>query len=199
MNKQRETRSIKRAIRRTTIVAVLLLVISMGIAGVTTLVERFSTGEAEAMSKIDMVIVEDHFAEVAEYRRQLLQDDIMLLARTIHSEARGESYEGKLAVATVIVNRMEHSNRRLFGGPTMEGVVYKANQFDGVKTKSFNDTPGEESVKAAEEVLLNGYRSFDSDVVFFYNPITSTDRTFIRSVDPLFQLGRHVFARQARR
>ncbi|RYD04740.1 hypothetical protein N752_12500 [Desulforamulus aquiferis] len=39
-------------------------------------------------------------------RGDVSREDIKLLARLIHAEARGESYEGKVAVGAVIINRL---------------------------------------------------------------------------------------------
>lgn len=47
--------------------------------------------------------------------------DIQLLARAINGEARGEPYEGQVAVGAVILNRVKHSS---FPN-TISGVVYQ--------------------------------------------------------------------------
>ncbi len=53
-------------------------------------------------------------------------DDLITAARTVYGEARGESWEGKLAVACVIVNRLRlgqasQGRARQFGA-TLGGV-----------------------------------------------------------------------------
>ena len=53
------------------------------------------------------------------------EDDVKMLANLIYCEARGESYDGKLAVASVVVNRILSSK---FPN-TMAGVIYQKNQF----------------------------------------------------------------------
>lgn len=53
-------------------------------------------------------------------------NDLEVMARTIYGEARGESYEGKLAVAHVIINRSKLPG---YGGPTIAGVCKKPWQF----------------------------------------------------------------------
>lgn len=47
--------------------------------------------------------------------------DIQLLARAINGEARGESYEGQVAVGAVILNRIKHSS---FPN-SISGVIYQ--------------------------------------------------------------------------
>ena len=53
------------------------------------------------------------------------EEDITLLANLIYCEARGESYEGKLAVASVVINRILSSKYP----DTMAGVIYQKSQF----------------------------------------------------------------------
>lgn len=51
--------------------------------------------------------------------------DVTLLANLIYCEARGESYDGKLAVGSVVVNRILSSKFP----DTMAGVIYQSGQF----------------------------------------------------------------------
>lgn len=53
------------------------------------------------------------------------EEDVTMLANLIYCEARGESYDGKLAVASVVINRVLSSK---FPN-TMAGVIYQKNQF----------------------------------------------------------------------
>lgn len=129
------------------------------------------------------------------YNNKYTMDDVYLLAQLIYSEARGEELYGKLAVATVVLNRVEHAPAWMSQGKrTLEGVVFCPGQFDGVKTKAFYEQFDEESLKAARMVLLEGYRSFRSSVLYFYNPKISTDKKFIDSIKPVIKIGNHVFA-----
>ncbi|MDR2520188.1 MAG: peptidoglycan-binding protein, partial [Eubacteriaceae bacterium] len=52
--------------------------------------------------------------------------DVMMLARCINGEARGEPYEGQVAVGAVILNRVDHPE---FPN-SISGVVYQAGAFD---------------------------------------------------------------------
>lgn len=55
----------------------------------------------------------------------ITEEDIVMLANLIYCEARGESYEGKLAVASVVINRILSSKYP----DTMAGVIYQKSQF----------------------------------------------------------------------
>lgn len=57
-------------------------------------------------------------------------DPTTCLAATIAYEARGESLEGKIAVAQVVLNRVKNPNRPR----TICGVVKEPNQFSWVKS-----------------------------------------------------------------
>lgn len=53
--------------------------------------------------------------------------DVDILARTIYGEARGESKQGQMAVALVIINR--YQSQKWFAGKTIADTCLKARQF----------------------------------------------------------------------
>lgn len=83
----------------------------------------------ELQKKLAEELAMSQAAANAEWRDisqiEFSEDDVTLLANLIYCEARGESYEGKLAVASVVVNRILSSK---FPN-TMAGVIYQKNQF----------------------------------------------------------------------
>ena len=81
-------------------------------------------------------------------------DTTMLLAALIHCEARGEPYEGQLAVGAVVMNRV----RSAAYPNTIHGVIYASGQFTpaikGTLNKVYESGKISEScIKAAEEAL----------------------------------------------
>ncbi|WP_171051693.1 cell wall hydrolase [Alteribacter natronophilus] len=118
-------------------------------------------------------------------------DKVDLLSRLVHSEARGESYEGKVAVAAVVLNRIESSDFP----DTMTEVIYETHgnsyAFEPVMNGTIYNEPGAESVKAARDALNGNDPS--NGALFFFNPDTATsdwvDRLTIDS-----RIGNHVFA-----
>ena len=120
---------------------------------------------------------------------QPIDEDTYQLARIIHAEAKGESYSGKLAVGNVVLNRVSSDQ---FPN-TIEGVIFQSGQFSPVMDGSIYNKPSNDAIKAAKE-LREGKRIFGTDVLFFYNPKTSTsDWIFTR--ETVTQIGNHVFAR----
>ena len=60
--------------------------------------------------------------------------DIQLMARAINGEARGEPYEGQVAVGAVILNRVKSSK---FPN-TVSGVIYQSGAFTAVSDGQIN-------------------------------------------------------------
>ncbi len=79
----------------------------------------------------------------------LTADEKTMLAALVTLEVGSESYECKLAVASLIINRM------LTSDSTLEEVIYAPNQFS-VASKVASTTPSDACVKAVNEVLTTG-------------------------------------------
>ena len=112
--------------------------------------------------------------------------DADLLSRLVSAEAAAESFEGKLAVATVILNRVSNPNYP----KTISGVILDKSwgyQFTPVADGRINLPATSDSIKAAQ-MVLKGYRSFSSNILFFVNPNTATNtyvtknRTFYKTI-----------------
>lgn len=114
-------------------------------------------------------------------------DDVNVLARAIHAEAKGEPYEGKVAVGAVILNRVRHP---AFPN-TIAGVIYQPCAFEPVKNGSINETPDEESYRAAKDAL-NGWDP-TGGAIYFWNPATSSS-PWIWTRKITLRIGKHVFA-----
>lgn len=107
-------------------------------------------------------------------RQETFKRQLECLAMNIYHEARGESYEGKLAVATVTMNRV---NIDKFPS-TVCGVVWQATnkgcQFswtcDGKSDRIRDQGAYSEAIEMAQDVLLNGLRSYKigRDVLFYH-------------------------------
>lgn len=124
-------------------------------------------------------------------RFEISREEIMLLARLIHAEARGESFEGKVAVGAVILNRLASPHFP----KTIHGVVFQRNkrvyQFSPVGDGSINLEPDESAVQAALEAISGEDPS--RGALFFYNPDISADK-WIRTLPVITRIGNHVFA-----
>ncbi len=119
---------------------------------------------------------------------QVSRKDVITLARVVHGEARGEPFEGQVAVAAVILNRTRSGQ---FPN-TIDGVVYQPGAFDAVSDGQVWLRPDEKSIKAAE-LALSGYDPTDN-ALFYWNPAKTTN-AWIWSRPIKTQIGEHVFAK----
>ncbi|MDD5897223.1 MAG: spore cortex-lytic enzyme [Clostridia bacterium] len=115
------------------------------------------------------------------------ESDTYLLGRLVHGEARGEPYVGKVAVASVVLNRVRSSS---FPN-TIAGVIYQAGAFDAVSDGQINLTPDEDSLRAARDAL-NGWDP-TGGCLYYYNPVTSTN-SWIWTRQVRLSIGKHNFA-----
>ena len=118
------------------------------------------------------------------------KSDLQLMARAINGEARGEPYEGQVAVGAVILNRVKDSR---FPN-TIAGVIYQSGAFTAVADGQINVPIDENStvVKAAQDAL-NGWDPTDG-AVYYFNPDTATN-DWIWSRPLIKTIGKHRFCR----
>lgn len=127
---------------------------------------------------------------VAEKPRKGPEDneDAYLLAQIINAEAKGEPYNGKVAVGNVVMNRVNHPDFP----DTVKGVIFQKGQFYPVTNGTIYNKPSEDALKAANEVI-NGKQIVGKQALYFYNPKTSTsDWIFTRTT--ITDIGNHRFA-----
>ncbi|WP_415817832.1 cell wall hydrolase [Mesobacillus thioparans] len=115
-----------------------------------------------------------------------------LLARLVHAEAKGEPYAGKVAVATVVLNRVASSE---FPN-TIKGVIYQKSNgyyaFTPVKNGAINKAADAESKKAVKEALA--FRGQGNGSLFFFNPKTAISK-WVFSREVTVTIGNHRFAK----
>lgn len=116
--------------------------------------------------------------------------DVQLLARAINGEARGEPYEGQVAVGAVILNRVKAPN---FPN-TISGVIYQPGAFTAVSDGQINVALEDEStvVKAARDAL-NGWDP-TGGAIYYFNPNTATNK-WIWSRPYIKTIGKHRFCK----
>lgn len=115
------------------------------------------------------------------------ENEVELLARLIHGEARGEPYVGMVAVGAVVLNRVRSSR---FPN-TIAGVIYQDGAFDAVRDGQINLTPNEQSRRAARDAL-NGWDP-TGGCLYYYNPATATSK-WIWTREVRLSIGDHSFA-----
>jgi len=115
-----------------------------------------------------------------------------LLARLVSAEAKGEPYAGKVAVATVVLNRVDSKD---FPN-TLSGVINEVSNghyaFTPVQNGTIKQVATAESKRAAKEAIA--LKGMSKGSLFFYNPKTSTSK-WITSRQTVVTIGQHVFAK----
>ncbi|WP_186577824.1 spore cortex-lytic enzyme [Aquibacillus kalidii] len=114
------------------------------------------------------------------------QNDIKLMANAVHGEARGESYEGQVAVAAVILNRVESPS---FPN-TVSGVIFEPRAFTAVADGQIWLTPDDSSKRAVLDAI-NGWDP-TGNAIYYFNPHTATS-SWIWSRPQIKQIGKHIF------
>jgi N-acetylmuramoyl-L-alanine amidase len=116
-----------------------------------------------------------------------------LLARLVYAEAKGESYSGKVAVATVVLNRVDsHLFPNSVHGVITEVSVGGHYAFSPVANGAIKLAADSESKRAVQEALI--YRGQGSGSLYFYNPKTAQS-AWIKTRPITIQIGNHVFAK----
>ncbi len=125
------------------------------------------------------------YAQTNSYER-----NVELLARAVNGEARGEVYEGQVAVAAVILNRVDHPS---FPN-TIAGVIYQPGAFTAVSDGQI-DVPisHNSTVYKACQDAMNGWDP-SGGAIYYYNPRTATSK-WIYSRPVITTIGNHIFAK----
>jgi len=114
-------------------------------------------------------------------------NDLYLLAKCVHAEARGEPYTGQVAVAAVILNRVKSPD---FPN-TIAGVVYQPWAFTAVNDGQINLEPNQTAYNAARDALNGWDPTYGS--LYYYNAKTATNK-WIYNKKTVVTIGNHVFA-----
>ena len=112
--------------------------------------------------------------------------DYNLLARVISAEARGEPYNGQVAVGAVIMNRVKHPSFP----DTISSVIYQKGAFDCMYDGQINEPVAESAYRAAQEAMNRSDPS--GGAIYYYNPATATN-SWILSRKIITTIGNHVF------
>ena len=127
--------------------------------------------------------------EKATWEYALSAEELLLLHKIVMAEAEGEPYEGKVAVANVVLNRLRSANFP----DTIKNVIYQKYQFSPVGDGRINRVkPSEESVKAVT-AALHGHKAVSDDTYFFLSLKLAQDLTVHHSRTFSKKIGNHSF------
>ncbi|MEB3100241.1 spore cortex-lytic enzyme [Ferviditalea candida] len=115
-------------------------------------------------------------------------NDVKLLARAVFGEARGEPYIGQVAVAAVILNRVQNPKFP----KTIAGVIFQPGAFTAVSDGQIWLNPDSEAFRAARDAL-NGWDP-SGNALYYFNPNTATSG-WIWSRPQIKRIGDHIFTK----
>jgi N-acetylmuramoyl-L-alanine amidase len=118
----------------------------------------------------------------------LSAQDINLMANAVHGESRGEPYIGQVAVAAVILNRVQSASFP----KTVSGVIFQPGAFTAVADGQIYLTPNETSKKAVKDAI-NGWDP-TGNCIYYFNPVTATSK-WIWGRPQIKQIGKHIFCK----
>jgi N-acetylmuramoyl-L-alanine amidase len=121
-------------------------------------------------------------------RYSVSDQDKRYLAQAVYSEARGESFEGQVAVAAVILNRVNSPD---FPN-TIRDVIFQPLAFTAVQDGQFYLEPNATAWRAVEEALAG--RDPSGGALYYWNPAKATS-SWIWSRPIIKRIGNHVFAK----
>lgn len=124
----------------------------------------------------------------AAQRIALRQGDLDILAHLVQSEAGSEPYVGKVAVAAVVINRIQSGRFP----SSVYGVVFEPDAFEAVSNGWYWNPPSASAYAAVRDAL----RGWDPSggALYYFNP-AKTSNGFIWSRPAITQIGNHIFAR----
>ena len=136
------------------------------------------------------LLIFDIVQKEKSYAASSSTSDVQLMARAINGEARGEPYEGQVAVGAVILNRVKSSQ---FPN-TISGVIYQSGAFTAVADGQINKQIAEgSSVYKAAQDAINGWDP-TGGCIYYFNPATATNK-WIWSRPHVKTIGKHRFCK----
>lgn len=116
------------------------------------------------------------------------ENDIRIMANAVYGESRGEPYEGQVAVAAVILNRVRSPS---FPN-TVSGVIFQPGAFTAVADGQIWLTPNDNAKKAVRDAL--GGWDPSGGCIYYFNPETATSQ-WIWSRPQVKTIGKHIFCK----
>jgi N-acetylmuramoyl-L-alanine amidase len=118
----------------------------------------------------------------------ITNQDIDLMAKVVYKESNAEPYEGKVAVASVILNRLKNNEFP----KSIDGVIMQKYAFSCVVDGRIDASPNKSCYDAVYDAL-NG-KDPTSNALYFYNPQLSSS-SWMNTIKKhnVKPIGKHVF------
>ncbi|MGN7470439.1 cell wall hydrolase [Brevibacillus sp. SAFN-007a] len=148
------------------------------------------TAISHAQKKRDSVQVsrDDRRKVIRHGKVKISERDMELLARLVYAEGRGEPYEGQVAIAAVVLNRVASSQFP----DTVREVIFAPNAFSPVRNGQLSTKTNESARRAVADAVKG--KDPTNGSLYFFNPATATSE-WIWSRPQTVVIGNHRFAR----
>lgn len=120
----------------------------------------------------------------------IADSELELMARVVQAEAGGEPYTGQVAVAAVILNRLDSPQ---FPN-SINGVIYEPYAFEVVSNGMiWSRYPGDTAFQAAKDAVNGNDPTYGA--LYFWNPAMVSGSNWVWTRQQTTQKGNHVFAK----
>lgn len=148
-----------------------------------------ASGQAIIEAPADHLPMQDEQAgsttiEITHKERELLE-------KLVHAEARGEPWDGKIAVANVVFNRVYSD----LYPDTIEEVIFQPGQFPVAYKGTIDSILPDRETRLAVAEALAGKRVVGPDVLFFINEETAKNKWIPANREYATTIGSHSFFR----
>ena len=151
------------------------------IVGVEDEIATEGTSIIQDVSDIENLVIEENNVAVKpleeetipeEYCYNLSKADKILIAKLVWKECRGEPFEGKVAVAAVVLNRFYYGEDKDFNRESIESVVKQPGQFASIQNVSMDDLNKVPECMEAVEAACKGWdptrEMFPQGALYFF-------------------------------
>ncbi|MDQ0193995.1 cell wall hydrolase [Paenibacillus wynnii] len=134
-------------------------------------------------------LLSQELQDKATWQYAVSEEEMHLLQKIVMAEAEGEPYQGKVAVANVVLNRLRSANFP----DTIKEVIYQRSQFSPVANGRLKRVkPDQDSINAVN-AALSGVKKVSDDTYFFLSLKLAQDLTVHHTRKYAKTIGNHTF------
>ncbi len=171
------------------IAGVLVMLVAAGLSGYKAVWKETNVAAVQEEQMAASAAKDKTVKTKASFHPSRVSDnDLKIMANAVYGESRGEPFEGQVAVAAVILNRVKSPTFP----DTPSAVIFEPRAFTAVADGQIWLTPNESATKAVKNAL-NGWDP-TGGCTYYFNPDTATSG-WIWSRPQVKKIGKHIFCR----
>lgn len=170
------------------IAGVLVMLVATGLSGYKAVWKEKNVSAAHEAQMAAPAKKQTTKAKASFHPSRISDNDMKIMANAVYGEARGEPFEGQVAVAAVILNRVKSPSFP----DTPSAVIFEPRAFTAVADGQIWLTPNESAMKAVKNALSGWDPS--GGCTYYFNPDTATSG-WIWTRPQVKKIGKHIFCR----